>query len=48
MFDGQGRSIESFIHSYIEAGIKYIGGCCHVNPNHIRSIRNIIDRYPFQ
>ncbi|CAF4543625.1 unnamed protein product [Rotaria socialis] len=45
IFDSQGQSITSFIHSYIDTGIKYIGGCCHVGPDQIRAIRDIIDRY---
>ncbi|CAF5194497.1 unnamed protein product [Rotaria magnacalcarata] len=45
IFDSQGQSITSFIHSYIDIGIKYIGGCCHVGPDQIRAIRDIIDRY---
>lgn len=44
-FDSQGQSICPFIRSYIDAGIKYIGGCCHVNPEQIRAIRDIIDEY---
>ncbi|CAF3908304.1 unnamed protein product, partial [Rotaria sp. Silwood2] len=44
-FKSQGQSIAPFINSYIDAGIKYIGGCCNVNPNQIRTIRDIIDTY---
>ncbi len=44
-FDSQGQSIVPYIQSYLDAGIKYIGGCCHVNPNQIRAMRNIIDEY---
>lgn len=44
-FDSHGQSIAPYIRSYIDAGIKYIGGCCHVNPDQIRTIRDIIDEY---
>jgi S-methylmethionine-dependent homocysteine/selenocysteine methylase len=44
-FDSEGQSIAPFIHSYIDAGIKYIGGCCNINPSQIRVIRDIIDKY---
>lgn len=44
-FNSQGQSIVPYIESYIDAGIKYIGGCCHVTPDQIRSIRTIIDDY---
>ena len=44
-FDSQGQSIASYTHSYIDAGIKYIGGCCHVNPEQIHTMRDIIDQY---
>lgn len=44
-FNSQGQSIAPYIQSYIDTGIKYIGGCCHVNPKEISAIRNIIDKY---
>jgi methionine synthase I (cobalamin-dependent) len=44
-FNSQGQSILPFIRSYIDAGVKYIGGCCHVNPSQIHSMRDIIDGY---
>jgi hypothetical protein len=44
-FNSQGQSILPFIRSYIDAGVKYIGGCCHVNPSQIHSMRDIINGY---
>jgi S-methylmethionine-dependent homocysteine/selenocysteine methylase len=44
-FNNHGQLIAPYIRSYIDAGIKYIGGCCHVNPDQIRTIRDIIDEY---
>ncbi|CAF3445821.1 unnamed protein product [Rotaria sp. Silwood1] len=45
VFNSQGQSIAPFIPSYIDAGLKYVGGCCNVNPSQIRAIRDIIDTY---
>jgi len=39
------QSIAPFVPAYIEAGIKYIGGCCHVNPADIRKMKDAIDNY---
>ena len=42
-FDSSGQTIVPFTQSYIDAGIKYIGGCCYVGPSQIRAMRDIID-----
>lgn len=44
-FQNQSQSIVPYIHLFIDVGIKYIGGCCHVTPNQISIIRDIIDGY---
>ncbi|CAF3597854.1 unnamed protein product [Adineta steineri] len=44
-YNSERPSIAPFIRSYIDAGIKYIGGCCHVDPNQIRTMRDITDEY---
>jgi len=37
--------ISSFIPELIEAGAKIIGGCCGTTPEHIRKIREKVDKY---
>ncbi|CAF1295211.1 unnamed protein product [Adineta ricciae] len=45
IFNNQGQALTSYIRSYIDAGVKYIGGCCNVNPNEISAMRHVIDEY---
>jgi len=35
----------SFVEPFIEAGARLIGGCCGTTPDHIRSMREGLDRY---
>ena len=45
IFNNQGQALTPYVPSYIDAGVKYIGGCCNVNPNEIGAMRHAIDEY---
>ena len=44
-FSSQGQSIVPYVQSYLEANISYVGGCCHVDPQQIRAMRDVVDAY---
>lgn len=37
--------IENSVKSYLEKGVNIIGGCCGTTPEHIRTIRKVIDEF---
>lgn len=43
-FEDLGQAIVPYVPSYLDANIQYIGGCCHVGPDQIRAIRDLIDQ----
>ncbi|GLV42397.1 uncharacterized protein CBL_03134 [Carabus blaptoides fortunei] len=41
---GECKPIESYVHTWIKLGVKYIGGCCRTYDENIGSIRKEVDR----
>lgn len=42
---GGAVQIDSFVEEWIEAGARWIGGCCSIQPKDIAKIREIVDKH---
>ncbi|CAF1608767.1 unnamed protein product, partial [Didymodactylos carnosus] len=41
-YNRDGQSIVQFVSNYLKAGVKWIGGCCGVDPDSIRQIKQLL------
>lgn len=45
MFMSKPKYCASYIEPYLRAGARVVGGCCGTTPEHIKSMRNALDKY---
>jgi 5-methyltetrahydrofolate--homocysteine methyltransferase len=44
VFPMSAEEFASFVPKYIGAGVRIVGGCCGTTPEHIRLVREVVDR----
>lgn len=45
MFMSKPKYCASYIEPYLRAGARVVGGCCGTTPEHIKAMRNTLDKY---
>jgi len=45
VFPMSAAQMAEWIPKLLSAGVSYIGGCCGTTPDHIKEIRNVVDRF---